>query len=242
MGFLIWTEIPAWKTDTEVLTDPGVWQKYGKPQLQSLVHNFRSHPSVVLWSVGNEFNSDSDLGAEYVQRSTQFVRSLDPTRLVSFASDRHRPGQTDNSFAFVDVIAVNEYYGWYYYTMNDVGDMLDRLHSDWPDKPILVAEFGSGSLQDMRNQNPEDSGKDYSIDYQNKFISRHLEQIYAPERRDYVVGSLVWLYNDFPDPHRVGSGHPVQNNYVNSKGLVTQDRTRKPAFDLVKEYFNQLSE
>ncbi|HKJ67696.1 MAG TPA: glycoside hydrolase family 2 TIM barrel-domain containing protein, partial [bacterium] len=241
MGFLIWTEIPAWKTSVEVLTRWRVWEQSIKPQLEALVAEFRTHPSIVVWSVGNEFNSATDQGMTYVERATNYVRGLDPTRLVTFASDEHRPDNNDRSFQFVDIIAINEYYGWYYGAMNDIGPALDRLYETWPDKPILVAETGAGSLLSMHNSNPPDAGKDYSVEYQEKFLRTHLHQIFAENRSGFMAGALVWLYNDFPDPHRVGGGHPMQNNYVNSKGLVSQERQRKPAFQTVQEIFRSLS-
>lgn len=240
MGFLVWTEIPAWKTSTTSLMDPKVWELYGAPQLRALVDEFKNHPSVIIWSVGNEFNSDSEEGAAYVRRAVRFVRDLDSTRLITFASDEHRSRDGDRSYDYVDLIGINEYYGWYYGTMHDIGPTLDRLHRLWPDKPVLVAEVGSGSLPTLSNPNPADKGKDYSTEYHKKFLSTHLNQIFAPERRGFVAGALVWLYNDFPDPHRVGSEHPVESNYVNSKGLVTQDRREKPAFETVKKIFGNL--
>jgi len=240
MGFLVWTEIPAWKTSVDVLSDESVWQHYLAPQLEALVQNFRTHPSVIIWSVGNEFRSNTEAGKNYVRRAARYVKALDRTRLVSFASDKHRPGADDESFQFVDVLSINEYYGWYYGTMQDVGPTLDRLHQKWPDKPILISEVGSGTVPGIHNPNPGDSGKDYSVEYQQKFLRTHLNQIYAENRRSFVAGALLWIYNDFPDPHRVGGGHPVQNNYVNSKGLVTRDRQRKPAFDTVKVIFHAL--
>ncbi len=109
MGFLVWSEIPAWQTSTDVLTDRAVWNNCIRPQLETLVTYYRSHPCIIIWSVGNEFDSDTEPGARYAERATNFVRGLDPDRLVTFASDRHRPGQLDQSFRFVDIIAVNEY-------------------------------------------------------------------------------------------------------------------------------------
>ena len=62
----------------------------------------RMHPSVVVWSVGNEFPSDREPVARYVARATALVRELDPSRLVTFASDRR---EKDISFDTVDFIA-----------------------------------------------------------------------------------------------------------------------------------------
>ncbi len=244
LGLLVWTEIPAWKTSPDVLADPQIFETYAKPQLAEIVNQYRRYLSVVIWSVGNEFPSDTEKAAWYVERACDFVRKMDPTRLVTFASDRHRedkPDEQDISFPYVDLIAVNEYYGWYYGTIYDVGHMLDRLHKKFPDKPILVSEFGSGAAADVQlDAEFLDRGKNYSLDYQLKSLQIHMEQIFSPKRRKYVAGGLIWVYSDFEDPHRIHKGHPVQWNYVNLKGLVTLNRSRKPSFDLVKRFFKFL--
>ena len=237
LGLLVWSEIPAWQTDVKVLADSQVFDTFVKPQLQAMIEEHRNHPSVIVWSVGNEFKSDEPEAVEYVRRATEFVRSMDPTRLVTFASDRH---EKDLCYEFVDVIAINEYYGWYYGTIHDIGGVLDNIHAKWPDKPILVAEVGSGSVIGWWNPNPGDSGKDYSESYQIKFLTTHLRQIYDPVRHDHVAGGILWLYNDFPDPQRIGHGHPPLCNYVNCKGLLTQDRQKKRAFEVVRELFSVL--
>jgi beta-glucuronidase len=238
LGLLVWTEIPAWQTRAEVLGDEQVWRVYGEPQLREMVDGYKHHTSIVVWSVGNEFPSDKQPVADYVARGIKFVRSLDPTRLVTFASDRHL---RDISFAHVDFIAVNEYYGWYYGKLGDLGPVLDKLHQQWPVKPIIVAEFGSEEIPGWRNPDTGDSGTwDYSEDYHIKLLASHLEQILAPSRREYVRGALVWVYNDFPNPSSFGRLHPVMASYTNSKGLVTEDRQRKRSWAEVRRFFIEI--
>ena len=237
MGLMVWSEIPAWKTRAEVLADSTVWATYGAPQLQEMIDEHRNHPSVVIWSVGNEFPSEKQEAAAYVKKAVDFVHRIDPTRLVTFASDRR---ERDVCFDYVDVIAINEYFGWYYGTIYDVGPALDKVHAKWPSKPIIVSEVGCGSVLGWRNPNPPDAGRDYSEDYQLKYLRTHLRQIYDPGRAGFVSGAVIWNYADFPDPHRIGGGHPPFANYVNCKGLVTQDRRKKLAFDLVRELFRTI--
>jgi beta-galactosidase/beta-glucuronidase len=201
-----------------------------------MVEQYRTHPSVVVWSVGNEFPSDKPEVVPYVAKACRFVRGLDRTRLVTFASDRF---DKDLSFDHVDFMAVNEYFGWYERSMFDVGAMLDLLHSRWPRLPILVSEFGAGSVVGRRNPNPTDSMQDYSEDYHLKMMRVHLDQIYAPERRAFVAGSVIWLYNDFAQD-RVYAVQPPIPGDVNNKGLVTESRIRKSVYDYVKKRFAEI--
>ena len=238
-GLLVWTEIPAWQSISEVLSDPAVIEKWGKPQIAEMINQYRRYPSVVVWSVGNEFNSERKDVARYVEQTTDFVREMDPTRLVTFASHRRK---NDVCFGYVDFIAINEYYGWYNGDINDLGPCLDWLHENFPDKPILVSEFGSGGSADAASETwPTNDQGCFSLDCQVRFLKAHMDQIFAPERRDYVAGGLIWLYNDF-DNFATGVWHkrPPKWMDVNLKGLVTIDRKRKPSFDMVRSYFHSL--
>ncbi len=208
-----------------------------------MVMQYRQHPSIIIWSVGNEFDSSKEEALKYVRNSISYVRSLDSTRLITFASDKHQRGD-DICFAEVDFIAINEYYGWYYGRLYDLGNTLDKLHDKYPNKPIVVSEFNAGAaLDSVSNDNYcAIRGKQYTLEYQNKFLTTHLDQIYFPDRQDYVSGGIIWLYNDFADIRRVGGSHPKQWNYVNLKGLVNQKREKKPSFELVKRYYNCISD
>jgi beta-glucuronidase len=241
IGLLVWTEIPAWQTRTEVIGDEAVFAEWGKPQLEEMIDEYREYPCVVMWSVGNEFPSDTGPVGRYVKWASDVVRAKDETRLVTFASDRHWERVFDKGFKYVDVISLNEYYGWYYGSIYDVGEMLDRIHEQNPDKPILVSEFGSGAAADVK----EDaefyfSGRNYSEAAQVKSVRTHLEQIFSPYRRDFVAGGLIWVYSDFGDPHRYGSGHPEQWRYVNLKGLTTMEREHKPSYEMVRRFFGMV--
>ena len=243
LGILVWAEIPAWQTDVKLLADASIWKRYLKPQLNEMVMQYRRHPSIVIWSVGNEFDSSKKDALTYVTKAVNYVRSLDTTRLMTFASDRHQRND-DLCFKEVDFIAINEYYGWYYGNLYGLGSTLDRLHNAYPNKPIIVSEFNAAAaLDSVSNENHcAISGKQYTLEYQNKFLTIHLDQIYYPERQNYVAGGIIWLYNDFADVHRSGGSHPKQWTDVNLKGLVNQNRQHKPSYDLVKNYYHCIKE
>ncbi len=59
------------------------WQR----DTQSMVLRDRNHPSIILWSIGNEVSERTGVsdGYAWCQRQADFVRSLDPTRLVTSA-------------------------------------------------------------------------------------------------------------------------------------------------------------
>lgn len=238
LGLLVWSEIPAWKTSVDNLSDNQVWRDRAKPWLREMVEGYRQYPSVQMWSLGNEFASNDPRARGYVQQGAAFVRELDPWRLVTYASDRHREGKMDVCFDLVDVIAINEYYGWYYGGNGDIGAVLDRIHNQYPNKPILVSEVGAGAVPDGNVGGArKDSRKPYTLENQREFLREHLGQIYAPERRGYVAGALIWVLRDFNDPHRVGGGHPADWSFVNLKGLLSREDEPKPAYRTVRDFF-----
>jgi beta-glucuronidase len=191
--------------------------------------------SYMVWSVGNEFPSDREPVAQYVVRATALVREIDPSRLVTFASDRR---ERDIAFDSVDFIAINEYFGWYYGAISDLAPNLDKIHGKGPNKPIVVSEFAEAILG-WRNPAPPDTGMDYSEDHQIKLIGTHLAHLFDPARKGYMAGALLWVYADFPNPSAFGrsAAHPPLASYTNCKGLVTDDRRHKRVWDTVRQSF-----
>jgi beta-glucuronidase len=238
LGLMVWSEIPAWQTRAETLGSDAVWNTYGAPQLREMIEQRRMHPSVVVWSVGNEFPSDREPVAKYVARATAWVRELDETRLVTFASDRR---EKDIAFDAVDFIAINEYFGWYYGAIGDFAGILDKVHEKWPGKPIVVSEFGSESIVGWKNAALKDSGMDYSEDYHMKLVGTHLGYIFDPARSGYMSGALLWVYADFPNPSAFqrSPAHPPVAAYMNLKGLVTDDRRHKRVWAVVQRAFGK---
>ena len=241
LGLLVWTEIPAWQTAAETLSSEQTWENDLQPQLRAMVEQHRNHPSVMIYSVANEIPTDKMPSADYVKRAIAYVHSLDSARLVTFASDKR---ERDLALGYVDVIAVNEYFGWYYGGIHDVGAMLDMMHQRFPDKPIMVSEYGSEAVAgwDASKALPDKQGmvKNYSLQYQVELLTAHMQQIYATARQNFVLGGVIWVYADFPDPHRVGGDHPDAARYRNTKGLVTLDRRPKPSYTAVEAFFHQL--
>lgn len=237
LGLMVWTEIPAWQSSAAALTSPAVWKHYAAPQLRQMILQHRNHPSVIIWSVANEIPSQEQDVAGYVEKAVDYVHKLDPTRLATFASDKR---SHDVSMGNEDIISVNEYYGWYYGSVDEVGPMLDRMHAKYPERPILVSEYGAGSVADWDRRDAVPGGKDFSYAHQAQFLGAHLKQIYAPSRRAYVAGGAIWVYNDFPDPHRYGGDQPADAKFRNCKGLVTMWRVPKPAYVVVKNFFHKL--
>jgi beta-galactosidase len=101
-------------------------------QLSRLIRRDRNHPSVVIWSVGNEewAIEGSELGARLTRRMQDQVRSLDPSRRVMVAM---AGGTPRGSSTTTDVLGFN------YRSQHDV----DAYHALFPQVPTMMSEEGS---------------------------------------------------------------------------------------------------
>ncbi|NDV81756.1 glycoside hydrolase family 2 TIM barrel-domain containing protein [Bacteroides sp. 51] len=120
------------------------WQKQKTPQdyhrffdewherdLASMVLRDRNHPSVIMWSIGNEIQERSDSsGVEIAQRLKTIVRKYDNTRPVTAAVNDYwdnphlKWSDSPAAFASLDVCGYN--YMWWEYE-NDVKRYPERV-------------------------------------------------------------------------------------------------------------------
>ena len=64
------------------------WDEWWKKDIYNLIMNHRNHPSIVLWSVGNEIPEQwKEEGAERYAALVQWCHRLDPTRMVTCGMD-----------------------------------------------------------------------------------------------------------------------------------------------------------
>jgi beta-glucuronidase len=189
--------------------------------LQDLIDRDKNHPCVVLWSVANEPESDTDASVEYFTPIFEAARAADPTRPVGFVNVMLAPPDRCKVTQLADVVMVNRYYGWYL----DAGDLdaaergLEdelRAWADRYDKPILVTEYGADTLAGLHAV----GDVPWSEEYQAALLDRY-HQVF--DRIDAVVGEHVWNFADFataPSLIRVDG---------NKKGVFTRDRQPKLA-------------
>lgn len=102
-----------------------------KGQLERLIRRDRNHPSVIIWSVGNEewALEGNPLGTHLAIEMQAYVKRLDPTRRTTVATSYSGHGVSLGA----DVIGFN------YGAQHDV----DAFHRAHPDKPAMMSEEGS---------------------------------------------------------------------------------------------------
>lgn len=221
-GILIWAEIPVyWAID---FTNPST-RADARNQLAELVRRDRNRASVVIWSVGNE-NPDTDARLAFMSDLAALARQMDPTRLIAAAClvNHTTLRIEDRLAAHLDIIGINEYYGWYDKDFEDL-ETIGR-NSD-PDRPVVISETGADA--DITPQGPR-TGL-FSEAYQAEVYRR---QIATLSRLDYVKGMSPWILYDFRTERRQG----IYQRGWNRKGLVAADKTtRKEAFGILSDFY-----
>lgn len=222
MGLLLWAEIPVYWAiafdNTDTYAD-------AENQLRELIARDVNRASVILWGVGNE-NADTDARLSFMSRLAQAARRADPTRLVGAACliNRETFAIEDRLAEHLDVIGLNEYFGWYEPDFSG----LDRLlaNSD-PGKPVIVSETGADALPGHRG-----AGRVlFTEDWQAEFYRQQVRRLAATP---YVAGIAAWLLYDFRTERRQTR---FQKGF-NRKGLIAEDKTtRKLAFWALSELF-----
>jgi beta-glucuronidase len=169
------------------------------------------------------------------------TRSADPSRLVTYCSYHYL---WDRGFPYVDVISINEYFGWELASLPLLAGMLDKVHRAWPEKPVIVSEVGAQAGFGIHNFEPQLAGiltsmlsKDLSEEHQALYIGSHLDTIWA--KRSYVNGVVVWAYADYFCRMNKARTTTMPAG-INACGIVTTDRKRKQSYTTVKERFGMI--
>lgn len=194
----------------------------------SMVWNQINHPSIVIWSVANECETHTSLGIEFFKTMYKKIKQLDPSqRPITFAAwgSYHGWREELEAFKYVDIIGLNEYFGFFYGVSEDLSERLLEVHKKYPTKPILITESGTWAVHGCHggSQTPG------TEEYQRKYFQDHWSIVM--KFKEFVIGYTWWVFADHLSRHQPNSAIP----YVSTMGLV--DRERKPK--LVFEAFQK---
>ncbi len=245
-GMIVWAEL-AYVGMPSFGGDPGSTELWAnaEQQLRELIRQNYNHPSITMWSIGNEVDSGMAFGVTQenpqplplLQRLREIANEEDPHRPTIFADFSEQQGEFGERRQALEqatqLIGYNRYPGWYYLQNpmagRALGGIMDRLHATHPETPVSISEYGAGGATTQHSDDPvsgfvSSAGRPQPEEYQ-ALVHELLWP--AIESRDYIFASWVWNMYDFPSDLR-NEGDSVD---INTKGLVTFDReTRKDAF------------
>lgn len=229
MGLLVVDEIfDSWERKKTPLDFHLIFPDWYEPDLRAMLRRDRNHPSIILWSIGNEVGEQytDKAGAVVARRLHAIVREEDPTRptttAMNFAkSDMPLPAE-------VDVISLNYQGEGIRQDPEFIGT--DRIrtppqyphfHARFPDKLILSSETASAFssrgvylfpvtpanssiTRDGRggdSQALQVSGYElYAVDF-----GSSADKVFAAlDAHPYVAGEFVWTGFDYlgePTPY-----------------------------------------
>jgi beta-glucuronidase len=234
-GLLIWSEIPVYAIKTKFLKRLEV-RKLAAHELEENIIANQNHPSIMLWSIGNELSSrPGPVQSLYIDRAVRQAKALDPSRPVGLAVAGYPSAGCRPQYAPLDVIGINEYFGWYpgpngqIADRDGLSDFLDMIRACYPHKAILISEFGAEANRD----GPVQERGTYQ--YQEDFVNYHLA-VHAS--KPWLSGSIYWALQEFRVRPNWDGGNPRSSPPIHQKGLLRFDGSKKPAWFDVKRLFD----
>jgi len=236
IGMIVWAEIPFVGSDQNGYYDSKEFRENAKQQLQELIRQNYNHPSILFWGIYNE------IGMKYDSVLTSIIADLenlakveDPTRKTVAASFITRSG--DPLHKIPEMLAWNQYYGWYYNKPDKLGDFLDRMHKEEPGYKIGVSEYGAGGSAEHHEEKIRRPFPIFHEWHPEEFQATvHEGNWKAINDRPFVWGSYVWNMFDFGSHFR-REGDAIG---INDKGMVSYDRKiKKDAFYFYKANWSE---
>ncbi len=194
--------------------------------LYAMVARDRNHPSVVMWSIGNEIRDQrSEVGPGLAREMIDYCHRLDPTRLVTSGNDEiasNSPTSPEFLAAFEnDIVGYNYPDRWR--TRRELNYAIDK--AEFPNRRVVATEssgYGGSrrqyTLPDARPIQPTGAGQDgFSPQQMN---NAQMQQAMRNMRRmsrgvissglidveqrwrfamnyDYVIGDFMWTGIDY---------------------------------------------
>ena len=216
MGFIVMDEaFDVWKKEKTKFDYHLDWDEWHKRDLEDMVLRDRNHPSVFIWSIGNEVAEQWTDGPDAGRISKQLVaivRNLDKTRPITAACNSVRQQNSLLTDGDLDLIGTNYDH-----------KKIPQLQKMFPGKPIIGTETTSalatrGSYDmpsDQIRRWPKkwdevlkDGNPDYTCSaYDNvsaPWGSTHEETWKIVKKHDFFSGMFIWTGWDYigePTPY-----------------------------------------
>src|SRR6202034_4028458 len=198
MGFLVMAEaFDEWKQpklQTPLFGYHKYFDEWSARDMSAMIERDRNHPSIVIWSAGNEMPDQSDPhGPETLQALLDIMRSKDPSRLVTAACDQiaAEPKAALPQFLDkLDVVGYNYVDRW--------RDRREKFYSidrhDYPTRRFIGTE--TTALGGIR--------RSYAVDATSPQFERGMNTLIEVEQLqkfiqtyDYVSGDFMWTGIDY---------------------------------------------
>ncbi len=233
-GILLWSEVPVYQSKDAYLKQAS-WRAHALALLKDSIEANQNHPSILLWSIGNELPVPPSSGqARYIEQAVAEAHQLDPTRPVAMAILNWPGNPCRSAYAPLDVIGVNEYFGWF-----DSGDgsnddrdalspYLDSLRACYPHQALIISEWGYGG----NRTGPVEVRGTYA--YQINQIEFTLG-VFAT--KPWLTAAIYFPMQDFAAKPGFDGGDPLGTPPIVDKGVLDRYGNPKPSFAVMQSLY-----
>jgi beta-galactosidase len=212
MGFIVMDEaFDCWEWKKATYDYHLYFKEWHKRDLEDQIKRDRNHPSIMIWSIGNEIPQQADTSAlRIAPELAAIVHSLDKTRPLTTANDR--PDSTNKIIksGAIDLVGYN-------YHQFDYA----KFHDRYPGKKFIATETTSGLETRGYYEMPSDSIRVWPTSYDKPFVregnnvsaydntrppwgSTHEMTWKVMKKYDFLSGMFIWTGFDYlgePTPY-----------------------------------------
>lgn len=227
MGILVFDEAFDKYDNKADITRETDFDEYAHRNIRNFVVRDRNHPSVFLWSVGNEMGdiqSNSNNGFQKLNTMVTYVRKYDPSRPVTMACDNENAAAMRH-FDYYDVISYN------------YGQRWKLARQIEPNKSVIISESASTVSTRGFYELPlpaEKTAFTNSLQVSSYDLNAPMwaeigdDDFMWQQEEEYIAGEFVWTGFDY-----LGEPTPYLDMTVRRMGLEGKRGSRSSYFGIV---------
>ncbi|MBN2600961.1 MAG: glycoside hydrolase family 88 protein, partial [Candidatus Marinimicrobia bacterium] len=215
VGLLVWDEVPWCRGGM----GGNIWKQNTKRLLSEMIEQNFNHPSIIIWSLGNELywlpdfegGGDMDSLRMFLSEMNDLAHKLDPSRVT--ATRKFYEGAD-----IVDIFSPSIWAGWYSGVYKNFEKAITKSRDEY--KRLFHAEYGGSSHLGRHTENPitgdgmiNPEGWEEAInqvrvkniaqegDWSENYIVDLFDwHLHVSENLDWFTGNAQWAFKDFGTP------------------------------------------
>ncbi len=248
LGILVWEEEPWCRGGL----GGDKYKAEARDMLTNMIHQHYNHPSIILWGLGNENDWEGDFPEydkakirAFMTEQNDLAHRLDPSRKTAIR-------RCDFAKDIPDIYSPSIWAGWYkgvytqykQFTEDEFKKVKYPFHSEWggdshagrnsenADKALINIRSANGVIDTALFNKSAKLLKDGDWS-ENATANLFDWTLKEQETMPWLSGSAFWVFKDFSTPIRNDNPLP----YMNQKGVVERDMTKKELYYLVQSYW-----